>query len=257
MIYFRVIIIFYLCISSIQIYSQKERTLISGEVKNDSAVVENVHIINLSSNRGSLSNQNGKFKISVKENDTLRFSDIQFLTKEIIITNRIIAKKYLIILLKPKNNELDEIVLTESKNMAKALGLPNAGKKPLNKLERNLNYYSQASTPIVILLALLGKGGGIDDIYNIISGNRKKDRKLKKLLDDDKKSESNQEYVQSIRLHFQDEFFVETIHIPKGKIDAFINYCLSKNIIFLFNKTRYLEIIDIFIAEGKTFKLLD
>jgi cellobiose phosphorylase len=257
MVHFRIIIIFYLFVGSIQIYSQKERILISGEIKNDSLPIENVHIINTTSNTGSLSNKNGEFKIPVKENDTLYFSDIQYFVKELIITNTIINKKSLTIFLKIKSNELDEIIIVESKNMAKALGLPNADKKPLNKLERKLNYYSQASTPIVILLALIGKQGGIDDIYNIISGNRKKDRKLKSLLDEDKKLEITQEYIKSIRNHFQDEFFIETIGIPKEKIDSFINYCLPKNIVFLFNKSRYLEIIDIFIAEGKTFKLLD
>ena len=181
------ILLFIFCFA--RIYSQDKRFLLKGEVRYDSMAVENVHIINISSNRGSLSNQLGEFHISVKENDTVIFSDIQFLIKEIIITDEIIKNKNLVIFLEPKNNELDEIVLIESKNMAKALQLPNAGKKPLNKLERNLNHYSQASLPVVIIATLLGQRGGIDDIYNIISGNRKRDRKLKLLRDEDRKYE--------------------------------------------------------------------
>ena len=254
---YQIIFVFLLIFCFARIYSQDKSLLLSGEVRYDSMAVENVHIINISSKRGSLSNQLGEFHISVKENDTVIFSDIQFLIKEVIITNEIIKNKSLVIFLEPKNNELDEIVLIESKNIAKALQLPNAGKKPLNKLERNLNHYSQASLPVVIIATLLGQRGGIDDIYNIISGNRKRDRKLKLLRDEDRKYELDQENIQKIRDHFQDEFFVQTLRIPNKKTDAFIRYCLPKNIVYLFNKSRYLEIIDIFIAESTSFKLIE
>jgi len=253
---YQIIFVFLLIFCFARIYSQDKRLLLSGEVRYDSMAVENVHIINISSNRGSLSNQLGEFHISVKENDTVIFSDIQYLIKEVIITDEVIKNKNLVIFLEPRNNELDEIVLIESKNMAKALQLPNAGKKPLNKLERNLNHYSQESLPVVILATLLGQQGGIDDIYNIISGNRKKDRKLKTLIDNDKQWEIDQENIQKIKIHFQDEFFVQTIRIPNEKTDTFIRYCLPKNIVYLFNRSRYLEIIDIFIAESSSFKLL-
>jgi len=251
-IYFLVLFLF-----SSQLFSQENRILISGIIKNDSITIENVHIINGSSHKGSLSNKNGKYQISVKENDTLHFSDVQYEVKTIFITKEILEKKQLPVFLKIKNNELDEIVLIESKNMATALHLPNAGKKPLNKLERKLNFYSQKSVPVVILLTLLGQSGGINDIYNIISGNRKHDRKFKKLIDEDKRIELEKEYVQNIRAHFQDEFFIETLQIPSEKINSFINYCLPNNIIYLFKKGRNLEIMDIFIAENKNFKILD
>lgn len=242
---------------SLSISAQDERFLLSGEVKNESLAIENVHVINKTSKRGSLSNHLGEFHISVKENDRVIFSDIQFLIKEIIITDEIIKNKNWVIFLETRNNELDEIVLTESKNIAKALQLPNAGKIPLNKLERNLNHYSQASVPVVILATLLGQRGGIDDIYNIISGHRKRDRKLKLLRDEDRKYELDQENIQKIRIHFQDEFFIRTLNIPNEKIDAFIKYCFVENIVYLFNNVRYLEIIDIFIVKSSSFQLLE
>ncbi len=255
--YFQKLFIFYLFFNSLFILSQENRVLISGLIKNDTLAIENVHIINRSSNKGSLSNHMGIFRISVKKNDTLVFSDIQFLVEELIVTDKILNAKQLIINLKIKKNKLDEIVLYEPKNIAKALHLPNAGKKPLNKLERNLNYYSQKTLPIVILLTLLGQSGGIDDIYNIISGNRKKDRKLKKLIDQDREIELDKEYIQRIREQFQDDFFIETLKIPQEKINAFIKYCLPKNIVYLYQNGRNLEIMDVFITENKNFKFLD
>jgi len=230
--------------------SQNDREIMYGVITNDSIFIENVHIINKTTNKGTLSNENGEFKISVKENDTLIFSSIQYQTKRITINKIHIKKKIIKINLIQNTNELQEVVVH---NMAKSLGLPNAHKKPLNKLERNLNYYSQESLPIVIIATLLGQQGGIDDIYNIISGNRKRDRKLKYLLDTDKKNEITQEYILSIRDHFQDDFFINTLKISEKNINIFLNHCLSKDIIFLFQQKRDLDLVDIFLTESKTF----
>lgn len=236
------------------ICAQENRLIILGKATNKSLPIENVHIINKTTNKGSLSNSLGDFQIYVKVNDTLIFSNIQFNTKIVIINNNIIKNKHIEVSMTLKTNVLDEVLVEQHKNMAKSLGLPNAGKKPLNKLERNLNAYSQEPLAIVILATLLGQQGGIDDIYNIISGNRKRDRKLKSLIDQDKLKENNQKYILKIREHFQDDFFISTLKISKENINAFINYCIPKNIIFLFNKKRHLDLVDIFITESQTFK---
>jgi hypothetical protein len=238
---------FFIFLSVFKLSAQDNRTAILGKVFNHSNPVENVHIINKTSNKGTISNKNGAFKITVKENDTLHFSDIQFKTKTVIITKKDLKTGNIKVNLYNKTNELEEVVIVKRKNLAKGLGLPNAGKKPLDKLERNLNAYSQKSTPIVILQALLLKPGGIDDIYNIVSGNRKRDRKLKSLIDQDIQTETDRVNVQLIRTHFKEDFFIYTVKIPGKYIDDYISYCLPKEIVFLFERERYLEIIDIFI----------
>ncbi len=243
----------FVLIFALKLSAQDYRTIILGKVLNNSVPIENVHIINKTSKRGTLSNKNGDFKIFVREKDTLTFSDIQFKSKIIIIDKNHIKNKKINIKLFQKNNELPEVVI---ENMAKSLGLPNASKKPLNKLERNLNAYSQESLPIVILATLLGQQGGIDDIYNIISGHRKRDRKLKKLIDDDKKHKVTQENIQIIRVHFKDDFFIDTIQIKKDYIDSFINFCVPKGIEELYKKERFLEVMDIFIKNKEDFLLI-
>ena len=236
---------------TLHLSAQSEKVIIHGIIMNDSIALENVHIINKTTNKGTLSNYIGEFKISAKENDTLGFSNIQYQTKWVLITNKQTNSKVLKIRLFQKTNNLPEVVI---KNMAKSLGLPNADKNPLNQLERKLNYYSQETLPIVILATLLGQQGGINDIYNIISGNRKRDRKLKNLINKDNKAEVNKKYIQSIRDYFQDDFFINTLEISKENINLFLNYCLPKDIIFLFDKNRYLDLVDIFLIESKTFK---
>ena len=232
---------------------QDNRILISGKAKNDTIPVENVHIINKNSQKGSITNHLGQFKISVTDKDTLMISDIQYQNKIIIVTQDHLLTKYMEINLLELTNELDEVIVQQFDDMSEELGLPNAGKKPLNKLERNLNHYSQKSTPIVILEALLFKPGGIDDIYNIISGNRKQDRKLKALIEEDQLTANNQEYVIKIRDHFQEDFFINSVKIEQEHINNYIYYCLSKGIGPLYDKGRLIEVIDVFLKNKDSY----
>ncbi len=225
--------------------AQENRVLIFGEIKNDSVPIENVHIINKNSQKGGITNRLGQFKISVTDKDTLLISDIQFQNKIIVVNHDHLLTKFIEINLLELTNELDEVIVEQFDNMSEELGLPNAGKKPLNKLERNLNHYSQKSTPIVILEALLFKPGGIDDIYNIVSGNRKKDRKLNQLIQDDALNADKLEYVKVMRANFQDDFFIKSVKIEKKHIDSYIYYCLAQDIGSLYDKGRLIEVIDI------------
>lgn len=241
------LLVFLSFVFSLPCFGQEFGVVISGEVRSDSIAVENVHIINKSSNKGSISNQSGQFKITVNNKDTLIISDIQYENKILIINQDHLLKKFIAINLMELTNELDEVIVKQYDDMSEELGLPNAGKKPLAKLDRNLNHYSQKSTPIVILEALLFKSGGIDDIYNIVSGNRKNDRKLKQLLEADKSMEMNKVHIQTIREHFQDAFFINTIMIKEEQINQFIQFCIPKGIVDLYEKGRLIEVIDIFL----------
>ena len=235
-------------------FGQTERISIQGTILSDSTFVENVHIINKNSQKATISNRYGKFEIPVKENDTLLFSSIQFQSKIFIVKEEFLKNVQLIIInLKPKNNKLNEVIVKKSNNIAKGLGLPNADKKPLTKIESRLNYHNKSSVPIVILAALLNQKGGLENIFYLASRERKRDRKLQKLIDQEKFNIQTEKDIQKIRFYFKDKFFSETINIPPKEINFFIKYCLNKDIINLFYKEMYIEIIDIFIVESKTF----
>ena len=66
----------------IQAQTQGKRLTISGRIISDAPSIENIHILNINSNKGTISNINGNFSIPVKENDTLVISGIQFYKKK-------------------------------------------------------------------------------------------------------------------------------------------------------------------------------
>ena len=235
------------------LFSQEDRTLISGTVRSDTLLIENAHVINKTSNKGSITNQMGQFKISVKEGDTLIVSDIQYQGEILFINARHIKQENLDFNLEVLTNELEEIVVKQYRNMAKELGLPNAGKEPMSKLDRNLNAYSQKSTPMVILQALLFKPGGIDDIYNIVSGNRKRDRILKKRMNEDILEERNKSIGAQIRAYLKDDFFLKEVKISEELIDPYLRYCMSKGLPRLYREERLIEVIDILLKSKEEF----
>ncbi len=233
--------------------SQEDRSLISGTVRSDTLLVENAHVINKTSQKGSITNGSGVFRISARAGDTLIISDIQYHGKILVLDREQMDLPHLDIELEELSHELEEVVLKQYGNMAGELGLPNAGKKPLSKVERNLNAYSQQSTPMVILQALLFKPGGIDDIYNIISGNRKRDRKLKALMDEDLRKEQDKSIASQIREYLKDEFFLEEVKVPEELIDSYILFCMPKGLARLYGEGRFIEVIDIFLKNREEF----
>ena len=223
-------------LSAIQMNSQSDHIILHGIIFNDSLAIDNVNIVNKTTNKGTVSNRAGKFQISVKENDVLQFSNIQYLTKKIKVNKTHIKKKVIEIYLTQKTNELQEVVVH---NMAKSLGLPNADKEPLKPTERKINYYT--------------KGGMISQLYGAISGEKKKLKILQKHLDEDERKLNNELDVNMIRTHFKDEFFINIVKIKLENIDEFITHCLPFNIANLFYKERYLEVVDVFITQSETY----
>jgi len=223
-------------LSTIHMNSQSDRIIFHGIIFNDSLAIDNVNIVNKNTNKGTVSNRAGKFQISVKENDILQFSNIQYQTKKIKVNKTHIQKKVIEIYLIQKTNELQEVVVH---NMAKSLGLPNADKEPLQPTERKINYYN--------------KGGMIDKLYGFVSGDSKKLKILQKHLEEDERELNNELDVKMIRAYFKDEFFINTLQVSKGQIDGLIAYCLSKGIVNAFENDRDLEVMDILIQNKEDY----
>lgn len=232
--------LFILFMISMQISAQDKRVMISGEIKSDSIAIENVHVINLNSKKGTVSDNYGVFKLKVQENDTLLFSDIQFENKMILIQKHHLEKKYIKVNFQIDINELDEVVIIKSANMSQALGLPNADRVPLTQTERKVNFYKNA--------------GAISKLYGLISGEQKQRKKIQKLERADEELRSYQKEILKIRNYFKDDFFIKTLKIPEESINNFITSCLNIGIVDLYKKEKYLEIIDVFLAKSKTFE---
>ncbi|WP_272151475.1 carboxypeptidase-like regulatory domain-containing protein [Tenacibaculum aiptasiae] len=256
----KLILLFILCISFSKIQSQETRKFLYAEIKDKVGYVINAHIINLNTNQGTYSNDNGEFRILAKVNDSLKISYIGYETKvlNVKITHFGIQKN--IINIKKVPYELDEVNLnknnllgylsTDRKNIksekeinAKTLKLPYAGSKILTPAERKLQTAKGGSTPFTFGLA---NTFSLDYIINSISGRIKKLTKLKNI-------EALEFKVKKIKdtysIHFVKEFGINESDIYK-----FIYYCSSDenfNTIFYSGE---IDLIQFFKVKSENFK---
>lgn len=223
---------------------------IKGKITNNSPSVKNIHVINISSNKATITNEKGEFKIKAKLQDTLLFSAIQFQKELIVINTTNLIKGKIQVKLNPKIIFLEEVSIKNHslsgnlkndieeyklENYADAftLNLPNAGKSSKTELDRIHIRFNQYS-------------GITGSLYGWISGKRKRLEKIEKLAVEDF-------YLEKIRAFIKDDNFVHLMYIPKDKINLFLEFCKSKNIVELYKKKEKNKLINLLISESSVF----
>lgn len=145
-----------------------------------------IHILNITAQEFTITNDKGDFIVPAKLNDTILVSSIQYIPQNIVITETILKLEYLTITLEDRVNELDEVVVGKiltgdllldiGNSDAKRdinfydVGIPGYTGKPKTQRERLL-YEADAGKSIVI--APLFIGINIHKILNKISGRTK------------------------------------------------------------------------------------
>lgn len=227
----------------------QEPVLIDGSVQSDSVQLQDIHILNLSSRQGTISNLNGQFRITVSVNDTLIFSGIQFHTLGLIVDQEIINERMLSIELKPKIEELSEIELKghdldgffyiDTKRLRDSLPLVSERAVDFS----NQGYDDPNSGNYVVPAA---------NILNLVSMINKKKRKEKK--EEANLTQKKRQAPANLRRELGDEVFVHQMEIPIAHIEPFIRYCQKKDIINLYVEGRLMEVIDILIKEKDNYR---
>ena len=94
------------------VFSQDvERVEVLGKIYVDVDDLENVTVFNASSNKGTITDAEGNFKIKVALNDEIKFSAIQLIPFKAVVTQEVIDSKVFKIFLVERVNSLDEVVL--------------------------------------------------------------------------------------------------------------------------------------------------
>ena len=183
-------VLFLLFFTSKVLIAQRS-SFIKGHLKDSIGTISNATILNLSTKRGTVSNDDGIFEIRVRLGDSLRLSSVQHITKIIYISKATFIRKEIAVRLLIETTVLEAFelkkhdlsgrlgidvkkVTKENKISAVTLGLPNAGRKKLKKVDRE------------IYTATTSSGGiSLDHIINTLSGRIKMLRKKKQIVEED------------------------------------------------------------------------
>jgi hypothetical protein len=239
--------------ASAQADGQKWREL-RGIVVEDTLGVPDVHVLNLSALRSTITDAEGIFRMEVSIGDTLMFSAIRYKRTSLVITKEIMESASILIPLVPFVNELDEVVVTPynlSGNLgadldrlppvapvtAFSLGLPNAAAKRFTQTENRLN---EATT-----------GGGIVPLNPILNAITGRTKQLKKQLALERR------YQKSLKMRqqFPDSLYVNRLGIPLDRLPDFMYFCEVDS---LFDQTAEsadaLKIWDFLERKGKAYR---
>ncbi|WP_339841623.1 hypothetical protein [uncultured Maribacter sp.] len=214
----------FLIFSSVAVVAQtSESKKLEGRVYSDDGDVAATHVLNLTTKRATITDNNGFFAIQVNFLDSLEFSAIQYKKKIVVINSSILDSKFVAINLEDALTELDEVTVTPYnlsgdliKDLAtlsldpivtaSTLGLPNAYVKIPTKAERELS--AATANPIM----------SFDPLVNAITGRTKM---LKHRVERNKLYDR----TKRVRDFFTDEEYVDGLRLPLDKIEDFLYYC--------------------------------
>lgn len=230
------------------VFSQKKRKTISGIIKLDSIAVRDVHIVNINTNVGTVSNDNGFFEIPVQISDTLQFSHINYKKKRLIITADNSTSLTMLILLEERIDQLNGFTLEKPRSIfyvdpsIKKYTGPTVNAKTLK-----LPYANSVRKPNTAIVKI-SSGGliSIDNLINTLNGNKRRKKIVEKIA-------SEYRSLQKIRTYFTDDFFITNLQIKKENINPFLNFCIQKNIISIFNQKENIKLTKILVSESKRF----
>jgi hypothetical protein len=230
------------------ILSQEERKFITGEIKLDSFPIHNVHILNITTNSGTISDHLGMFRLQVKLGDRLSISHLNLKNATITITKKNINTSEIgvtlteqVILLKAFTLEESMGIFEQNKDIltyngppvnAQTLKLPDAN----IKIRRDNAVFKIQSGAVMSL----------NNLVSVLNGSKKRAKALRKQSFEDIQ-------LEKIRKFFTDDFFITDLHIPEKHINSFLNFCVKKNIIRFFNKKENLRLTKILLRESNLF----
>jgi hypothetical protein len=249
----RKLLFFILILTALISYSQSERINISGKILSEIEAVEGVHIINKNSEKGTVTNANGDFKILVKANDTLLISAVQFYFMEILITAQIITDKFVTIDLLQKINELQEVEVKAHDLTGSLLFDAAAIKDTISKVAPATLDFTMIdfSKPVINDLDVMDRQKP-PDISHLTNPHFQPGIGASISIGSIKKK-SYLTIPDKIRNKLSDEFFTETLELPIEQIEPFINYCLEEGIADLYLQNRKLEMIDVLFKARKNY----
>lgn len=219
-----------------------DRQLLRGKVLYRNSNVPNENVVNTTSEKATITNEDGEFGIWAKAGDELVFMAVNYEMERLIVTPEIMAKNRLVVEVNEKVTQLDEVVVGPE-NQKAFLEVKNEEFKQFE--------YETDRTTAVENIALSQTERGMENGLNIKNifkalvglGKNKEDGNAQALKMSD-----------VLRQLYDDRFFTKDLSIPQDKIDDFLYYCDTqmpeKS---LLQKQNEFELIDFLVNQSKAY----
>jgi hypothetical protein len=209
-------ILFIFCSS---IFQAQEKSVkdIQGKVYAESASVEGIHVLNLVSEKATVTDALGEFFIEAKQGDLLVFSAVHLNYWRKSIKENDFKTGFLEVTMTPKEVTLNEVVLTEyTKINAQELGIINYKPKAYTPAERKLRPTKITQMDLIGLMAFRLP---LDPLLYWATGRTK-------MLKNDLKIEKKELLLRKLNDWNDNEFYANQLKIPKEFVDGFKYYII-------------------------------
>lgn len=189
---------------------------INGKVTADYNDLESIYILNLKTEKSTLTERGGYFSINASVGDTLIFTAVQFKSVKIALKEADFSKELFFVKMETLIRILDEVKINEYKNInAVSLGIISPKTKHYTPAERKLKTASDSDAQIGTNTSI-----GLDPVLNWISG---RTSMLKKEVEVEKK----ETMLSKIDNLYEAEYFIETLKIPVDFVKGFQYYIVE------------------------------
>lgn len=201
--------------------AQEKPILLNGNVKYNTINLENINVINKTSNIGTASNVNGEFAISAKKGDSIVFSSLEYQNRTITITESHIESKSILVYLEPGFNELDEVEILQKMRM----DFNNIAVDRRTVLDRDdISNFKAPNTDQYLNQGYMTNGMSLIGIYSLLTKNS---RARKRTANDEKNQIEHfkSELPNTLKKLYGIDFFTDWLFIPENEVDLFLDYC--------------------------------
>ena len=251
----KIIIFITLSISTLT-FSQQQIEIVKGNVQSETSksILQNVHVLNLTKVKGTITSSEGKFEIQAKVNDTLYFSYIGYKPLKIVVTNDLIRFDNNTIEMTELAFALEEIIIkpyqltgyleidvknapVNTSTRYRIIGLPNLGYEAGRRSRSGLSK---------VIGAIFNPADFLNNLF------RKKSVKMDKL----RLVREDKEIKSLLSTKFDREVLIQLLGVNKVDIDEILRNCnFSDNFIKEANDLQIMEAINECYDEYKLLQL--
>ena len=196
-------------------FSQTAKPL-KGTVSYDGFLLQDVDVINKTSEKVAKTNEKGEFVIDAKANDSLLFYRKNFHLKRVKISSIQLEKNSLNVLMLVKPEELDEVVVERVESMS----LKGSKGYEQSKLDE---YKTEKYDNLEGHQAM--RDGTFVNGLNFIAVGKKLLDLFKKEKEPEKESPPGKEFAVLAKNTCDQKFFLETLKLKPDEIDLFLQFC--------------------------------
>ncbi len=197
--------LFFILSANTILAQESVRIVLNGKVNTNTLDLEGVYVINLKTEKSTITEKDGYFSIAAIPGDTLLFSAIHLKEIRVVLGKEDFQKEFFV-KMESSITSLKEVVVKRYDNInAVSLGISPKGIVKRTQAERRL--YTAKSTPVIALI-------------NSISG---RTAMLKKEL----VVEGKLSFIDQINSLFEKDYFRKTLNIPEEYVKGFKYYIVE------------------------------